>query len=74
MPPKRPSDTTPTTPKKSNPGPIPPITSSPKKASSPWSSSEEQKFLEVIDKIVKASLWAELKGDDEVGKEGCEWG
>jgi hypothetical protein len=73
MPPKGPSETTPTTPKKlkSESDPIPPITSSPKKTSSPWSNSEEKKFLEAIDKIVKLNLWAELKGDDEVGKRGA---
>jgi hypothetical protein len=69
MPPKRPSETIPTTPKKlkSDPNPIPP-TYSPKKT---WSNSEEQKFLEAIDQIVKLNLWAELKGDDEVGKRGA---
>ena len=63
MPPKRPSDAAPATPKKFKPDshPIPPIISSPKKTSSPWSSSEEKKFLEAIDKIVKSSLWAELR-------------
>jgi hypothetical protein len=27
--------------------------------------------LEAIDQIVKLNLWAELKGDDEVGKRGA---
>jgi hypothetical protein len=73
MPPKRPSDSAPTTPKKPKPdsNPISPTTSSPKKTSSPWSNSEEKTFLEAIDKIVKLNLWAELKGDDEVGKRGA---
>jgi len=70
MPPKRPADSAPTTPKKlkSDPDPISPTTSSPKES---WSDSEEQKFLEAIDKIVILNLWAELKGDDEVGKRGA---
>jgi len=70
MPPKRPSDSAPTTFKRPKPdsNPISPSTSSPKKT---WSNSEEQKFLEAIDKIVKLYLWAELKGDDEVGKRGA---
>jgi hypothetical protein len=70
MPPKRPSETTPTTPKKPK-SDSDPTTSSPKKTSSPWSDSEEKKFLEAIDRIVKPNLWAELKGDDEVGKRGA---
>jgi hypothetical protein len=69
MPPKRPSDSAPTTPKKlKSDSDSTPTTSSPKKI---WSNSEEQKFLEAIDKIVKSSLWAELKGDEEVGKRGA---
>jgi hypothetical protein len=70
MPPKRPSDVTPTTPKKvqSDSDPISPTAFSPKKT---WSNSEEKKFLEAIDRTVKMNLWAELKGGDEVGKRGA---
>jgi len=73
MPPKRPLDTLPSTPKKtkSDSDTTSPPTPSPKKTSSSWSASEEKKFLEKIDKIVKSNIWAELKFDDEVGKRGA---
>lgn len=73
MPPKRQSDSEsdPITPKKPKPRPTSGDSGSAKKTSSSWSASEEKIFLEAIDRLVKSNLWAELKGDQEVGKRGA---
>jgi hypothetical protein len=73
MPPKRQNDEQPTTPKrpKLNPSTTSATSPSPKKPSSAWTASEERRFLEAIDRLVKGGLWAELKSDDEAGKRGA---
>jgi hypothetical protein len=40
-------------------------------ARQPWSSTEERKFLESMDKIMKAHLWNEIKQDAELSKRGA---
>ncbi|WVR07090.1 hypothetical protein IAU60_004129 [Kwoniella sp. DSM 27419] len=40
-------------------------------AKNSWSHSEETKFREAINVIVKKHLWNELKGDEEVNKRGA---
>jgi hypothetical protein len=40
-------------------------------ARQPWSSTEERKFLESMDKIMKAHLWNEIKQDAELRKRGA---
>lgn len=40
-------------------------------ARQPWSTTEERKFLEAMDKIMKAHLWNEIKQDAELRKRGA---
>jgi hypothetical protein len=36
-----------------------------------WSASEEEKFLEAIDRLMRAHLWNEVKSDQEISLRGA---
>ncbi|WWC70035.1 uncharacterized protein I206_103979 [Kwoniella pini CBS 10737] len=45
--------------------------SSPSKIKTPWTVSEEKKFKEGINSVVKKYLWNEIKSDPEISRRGA---